>query len=535
MQEPTAPDSKTCTEACTSPFYARVALAALLVLQVASYIPALTGDFKLNQFNPYDSAAYSCLGRSLAQGRGYTTRQEHDAYVPHSTWPPGMATMIATTMLPRDSLWGAHLTIAAIAMANTLLMWRLSRRYLHPAMALLATAAMVLSPIYDQLATVMMAEQPAMLMLLLSALCFARWRESGYAVNRWAASLAAVIGFGLLIKPLWVPMVLVYSLTAGMDSSSAVPLRRRLLRSSAVLGAGLLPWALWLVRGHFVKAPGFDGYGQIQAILTADNVGGPFVGVGYILRSAMETLRWEVPSRILDMWSGAGWALRTRYHVGLYSLEEAGIVAAMFALWVYAAVKLGHLRLIVLAVALLPLPMMAYFAGGSPRYWLHWTPFGMILVLAVLQRLLERRPFRHIPRPVLAGAMVACVAAMLALFAHDRVGRPVHGRELWGSFHDIALRARQVTPPDSLVLSPFSNGMSLLSRRSVDLTPADMDALAGKSPAGPHRPVYLVALKDREAEKTLKGPYLENLPCAAREILSNDHFRLYKLDAGTNR
>lgn len=506
----------------------RAVVAALLMVQAASYIPALSGDFKLNQFNPYDSAAYSCLGRSLAQGRGYTTRQEHDAFVPHKTWPPGLPLIIAATMLPSDSMWGAHLAVALMAMASTLLMWSLARRRLRPSLAIVATAAMALSPIYDQLATVTLAEQPALLMVLLSAWCFERWRDSAYGVNGWAAGLAAVVGFGLLVKPLWVPLLLAFTLAAALEAGSAVPLRRRLLRTAAVLGAGVLPWMLWLVRCHYVQAPGYDGYGQIEVILTADKVGGPFVGVGHIARSAVDILKWHVPGRVLDLAAGAGWFLKTRAGVEPGPLASVGILAAFAACWAYAAVRLPRLRLIVLAVALLPVPMLVHPAGGSARYWLHWTPFGLILVLAVVQDLLDRRPCRSLPSAIRAAAVVACLVAMLAIFAADRVGRPMQGRALWASFHDIASRARQLTPPDALVLSPFPTGTSLLSGRAVDATPADLAALAGGG--GPPRPVYEIVLINRQDETTLKGPYIEDLPGGSREVVGNAHFRLYRIE-----
>ncbi len=518
------------------------ALAAMIVIQAATYIPHLHGDLTLNQFNPYDCAAYACLGRSLAQGRGYTTRQEHDPYVPHKTWPPGQPLILAAGFLVHDSMWGPQAAMAAIALLNTLILWKLARRHLSPALSLLATATMAFSPVFSQLATVALAEQPVVAATLLSVLCFERWRQARYARGRRAWALAAVMGFGLMVKPIWIPMLLVFVIVAWADSparpDSAAPAPsrgRRTLRACVVVSLGALPWLLWLVRGHFVHSTGYDAYTQIDTILTDGKVGGPVVGVGHILHSALNTIKWHVPARCLDTFAGAGWFLKAHAGVEPAPLAAIGIVAVFAAAWVYALIRIKNLRLITLAVALLQAPMILFPDGGSTRYWLHWTPLAAIFFLAVIQDLLAmlkhravcdapacparacRReyasawhPFRLVSRV----SLVLAFAVVAAIFTFDYTHRRPHGRDIWASFHDIAVQARQITGPDAVILSPFPNGVALLTGRAItDRTPE-------------FRPLYLIALNNRSDEPTLKGPSPETLPGPSREILRNAYFHL---------
>ena len=175
-------------------------LLVVLLIQVLSYAPRLSNTFQFNRFNHDDTECYVALGWSVAEGRGYTRSLDPTYYVPHKLWPPGLPLMVAACAVLSRSLVLPQILMMLFALANSVLLWALARRYLPTTATFLVLLMVVCSPMYDRLATVIMTEQPTLLFILLVLWAFLRWRDSGYASNRFALLTAGGLAYGILVK-----------------------------------------------------------------------------------------------------------------------------------------------------------------------------------------------------------------------------------------------------------------------------------------------------------------------------------------------
>ncbi len=72
-------------------------IAALIAL-VAAYVAFANLRPDFTDYNADDAESYLALSYALVHGLGYTRSLLPGAYVPHTTWPPGMPLLLAPAM-----------------------------------------------------------------------------------------------------------------------------------------------------------------------------------------------------------------------------------------------------------------------------------------------------------------------------------------------------------------------------------------------------------------------------------------------------
>ncbi len=507
-------------------------IAVVLIVQACSYLPRLTGEFRFNALNPHDSMFYVCLGHSLAHGRGYTRSLDPAHYVPHVTWPPGVPALVALSYAAVGSLLLAHGAIAAAALVNTLLYWLLFRRFVRSwRLRVFAVVCMVFSPVYDRLATVVMAEQPMILTLLASFICLDRFARGGYRLGGWAVGAAAAIGAGLLFKPSWLPLLAAFGLWALLDRRGGRTWWRRGVRAAAVLAVGVLPWGLWLARcAATPPGPGWDGSGQFGALVRGDQLAGDPLGPMAFAHTAWDNLKWYAAPRILDAFFGAGWSLRE--HLG-WSPPPAAMmgVIALFALcWLATAWRFGGRGFLALATLLIPATFLLKNNGGAARYWLAWTPLALAVILVAVEaahaRLLRGAAWARAAGGV---AMAALTLAAGAALVYDHTRRVPQGKPQYMAYVELIEQVKLRTPPGAVLLGDFVRPARLLADRPSHPTEEDFAALSGKRP--PRRDLYAVVLNPPPGEPVDWGKQIgrERPPGEAVVVASNAFYTLYRL------
>src|SRR5580692_5443156 len=158
----------------------------------------------LTRFNADDSEAYVALSYALAHGLGYTRNLVGGPYIPHTTWPPGMAVLltpvIAGTQLPVDWLSIKVFTIL-IGLGGLLVCWFYVRRISQSAAtADLAALLLLLAPFYWLFSRMALTEVPTIAFVLAALLAVdLAWAKRKPATWQ-VAFIGLFCGLGMLLR-----------------------------------------------------------------------------------------------------------------------------------------------------------------------------------------------------------------------------------------------------------------------------------------------------------------------------------------------
>lgn len=443
------------------------ALLLVLALQLASALPRLTGAFRYADITPHDLSQYVTLGKAVAEGHGYTRSLDPDYYVPHTHWPPGYPLMLAACFKVSDSMLCAHVMNLGFALGCSVMFWLVARRYLPVGLRLVAVMMLACSPLFDRMATVPLVEPSALFFMLAAFWSLDGWWRSGYRLNGWVAGAIVSIGWGLLVNPRWIMLLPAFWVFTMLNRRSSVGFVKRTLVAAVLLTVAGAPWLAWGVHSHRTKAPGWDGFGQMESLLTEDKVGGDVKPASEFTRAVWINIKWYVPSRLLDVFFNAAWFLKRYFLVEpnkpVMALAYLGFAACFVAaLWWF-----GRLGFVWMTAVFYPVPFF-FFArsGGSPRYWLLWTPFALVVVLTALHALWRRAcvnmPLCRWLGPGIVGAL--CGAGIMTLVVDHQL-RPEHGSPDWAAYYEVARQAGRQMPRDAVLVSPWYVGGRLVSGR----------------------------------------------------------------------
>ena len=221
------------------PSWLRPATAALLGLSALLYGYPL-GSL-LQELG--DSAEYILLAESLAAGEGFTN-QHYPGGPPHTDYPPGFpALLVPILWLFGRNYVALKLVGIAGALGTIALLPALLRARVGPVLALLATAALALSP-HFLLSAHSIQPEPVFALFALGAVTAAsRQSPRPIVVGLLCAGAWYLRKVGILLFP----AIAAAWLFDGLRARALGPAVRRALVFSA---AGLVPVALWMLREH---------------------------------------------------------------------------------------------------------------------------------------------------------------------------------------------------------------------------------------------------------------------------------------------
>lgn len=515
-------------------------LVFVLVGQLASYLPQLSDTYQYNQFNRDDAEMLATLAQSLAHGRGYTLSVDPASYRGHTHYPPGHPLPLAACFLVSDSFLLPQLVMVLYALGSSVLFWFWAHRYLPTPLVFLALLLMVCSPIYDQLATVLMSEHATLFFVLLTAWSFTCWSEDGYRFRGWAWLTAAALGYGLLVRGLVLPLLPALWVYAWLDAHSGVAIRARVLRVTAILGLAILPLTAWEVRNLSVNAPpGIDGLRHTEEILRQGDPSGPILRPDQFLALVYRNLKWAGPARAADSFAGVGWLLESSPAVSLPSWVAA-VILLLFGLCLLRALldarRSGLPLLFFLFSAVL---LLIWHAGGAPRYWMQLTPVMLLLIFQGLISLGSKcLPAGTKSRLALKVAVgVACLFPVAVLAADHQRREPQCGAA-WQAYVDACKHARTALPPNAVLVGHNPFAAQLISGRHGELTDADKQALQGLGGPAPREVYVLVPGPRAVAEHGRRCPPLAHgnaspppgaVPGRPDEVWRNEYHVLYRL------
>jgi 4-amino-4-deoxy-L-arabinose transferase-like glycosyltransferase len=326
LPRPDAVDT-TRSEAATARFpmpgRERVALGVLLVATAALYLWNLSASGWANAF--YSAAAQAGADNWTAMLFG--SSDASNAITVDKT-PAALWVMDLSVRLFGLSSWSVLVPQALEGVGAVALLYAAVRRAGGPAAALLAGAVFALTPVAALMFRFNNPDALLVLMLVAAAYCVQRACEAD-ASRWWMVGAGAAVGFGFLAKMLQAGLVLPGFGLAYLVCAAA-PLRTRLLRSAAALGALVVSagWYLLLVElwpsssrpyiggsqhDSIVElALGYNGFGR----LTGDEPGGLGnlnfdVGWGRLFGSTMGAYAaWLLPAALVCL--GAGLILTRR-------------------------------------------------------------------------------------------------------------------------------------------------------------------------------------------------------------------------------
>ena len=469
----------------------RLPLALLLLLQVLSYARMAGPEFLFSIHNHDDTESYLALGRALSLDLGYTRSLDPAFYVPHRHFPPVLPALIASIFRFSDSMLGPQLLIMAFALANTLLLYVLARRFVRPSLALLTTAWTVLSPLYGTLAVVVMAEQPLVFFTLISVLALDRWTRAGWHWDRWALLAAGAMAVGVLVKGILLaaaPALLAFALLGSGPWSVR---RRRLLRASGLVVLALLPWLAWGARCLVTPAIGYEGLLHMEEIETGRMSAEHARGLVERLILMRRILTGSVPYRAADIFGGAGWMLQTYSSHPLGLLPRAALLLFLAGLLARSLRNFGTTGLAGLIAAATIGLLLTFHAGGAARYWLSVLPILTLLLMAQVEGWLLRRKNRGSPtRGVMIASFVAALTTVGGLFLLEQLQRRPQFGGPWADFVQSGQELRRRSDATAVVLGHNLLALQLISRRYAALSEDDWRGL--KNETAMRRQVFVV-------------------------------------------
>ncbi len=514
-------------------------LLLVLVGQAISYSFWINDEYQFNQFNRDDTAFYVSLAHSLAQGRGYTRSLDPNHYIPHAHYAPGLSWPVAICFLIADSMLLPHLLMAATALANTVLLWVIVRRYLSVPLTFLTVVLAVTSPVFDQLATVVMTEQLSIFFLLLSIWGFLRWGEGGYRLDRWFLLTAVALGYGLLVRGLLFPLLPSFGLYAWFDRQSSTPMRARFAKATLLLLLALIPFFGWGIRNRDVPATGFEGRSHLDEMRTGGIVGGPEYGPSDYAALAWQNFRYHFSTRMLDAVSGIGWVLDTHFDTQLNrtgSLVVVGIVAASFLVLLVS----GYRYWLLLSIVGFSLALLLIWPwGGAQRYWVQFNPILLlILVLAASLACARLLPERLQTRTVQWATVTLLALAGTGVLVYDHLQREPQYGHAWQALAEMAKEAGEKVPPEAYLISQSWMPVGFIAGVYHGQPDDRVYATLRGEPIDEPVEVYVIVQSPEAIEETqrkgpklaaLHGPGRGHLPGVPQKLAENEYYTLYRL------
>ena len=448
--------------------YWRLAAFAIMALGYFA-LPNARPDF--TPFNADDGADYLALAYGLVHGLGYTRSMIAGAFVPHTTWPPGMALLLSPALwLSGDTVnwFAAKATVIATAPAGIAFAWHYVRRLTHSARAAdLAALLLALDPFYWHFSRITMTEVPSIAWWLGSLLLIdIVWagRRPGYGR---VALVGLLVGAGMLLKGNLFALALAplgYLLEARAPLLSRPEQMKRWVVYAAAFGAAFVAWSLRNAQID-TAALGFDGINQLRMIFTKVPVDPtsalmtPAETIANTLFNLRELIIYRVPEEMLP-------GLWTRFWE--HGAAGAFVALALTLLLAYLALPRRGIGMpafvtLVPSVALL----LLYAWGGSARFWLPVTAIALILIAMRLHFWLAARqkPLRYL---IVAGVLAAYGLSLgLYVAAHER--NP-YGAPKWAALENLFAEARDLSPAPVAVLAHHAPAYGLITGQPAPLT-----------------------------------------------------------------
>jgi hypothetical protein len=413
--------------------YGRPIALALLALAYFAFIDARP-DF--TPFNADDGSDYLALSWSLVHGLGYTRNMIAGSYVPHTTWPPGMAVLLAPAMAwsgDTVDFFAVKATMIVTALSAIVLAWYYVRRLTQSKGAAdLAALLLALDPFFWNFSRIAMTEVPSIAWWLGGLLLI----DHVWTGKRpgWRATLGvgAILGAGMLLRGSL--FVLAFAPLGYLFERRAPLLSRPTqLKLWLVYAAGFgLCFVAWALRNASIDSSplGFDGINQLRMIFARNPVdaASPLMTLSEIIANSVFNLHQLIIYRVPEASDWSAW-------------PDAGFAAAALcaalavAAWPWRRIGAPILATLIPSIALL----LIYAWGGSARFWVPVTALTLPLLAINLQGWLRHR------RPQLRRCLVACMlagyAASLGFYiaAHER--NP-YGEEKWATLAALFERAR---------------------------------------------------------------------------------------------
>lgn len=440
----------------------RVAAAACLVLG-AVHVAVVAPLYHVGSFD--DDSHYVLLARALAGGHGFVDLSTPGTPL-ESTVPPGYPALLT----PLALLWSASwIPMRALSAACYLALFPLTWRYLGlrlmPDGARLAVLALLaLNPVAATYGSMVMAETPFLVVLLIGLLAMHRWdRQDKALTGTGLGVVAALLG-------------LVYLKSAGLAMVAGVViylLGRRRWRQAALAGfataAGYLP--LVIIR---VQAGGsLLGARYAGELSTYYQASSPVSLLQTVPQALLTYLRSALPDTIVPTQLPSYAAVSGGLDVVRFTVAPLCVVGAV--VWWRRSRDVG----LVLAAAYL-VETLAYPFVNERRVILvlplvlAWYVVGLATTGRLVLRAVDRRPRWRARAPAaLAMAATVLIVAPLAAQLHRDYLLPVgrHTAQLAGAPYFQLLR--DAGPSSVPVAASYQYSTALFGGHPVTRTPFD--------------------------------------------------------------
>ncbi|WP_419187824.1 glycosyltransferase family 39 protein, partial [Stieleria bergensis] len=177
----------------------------IIGLILVTYLGVTNPHPDFTRFNAHDSGSYMALSYNLIHGNGYTRNIAEGQYIPHTLWPPGMATLLAPAIaLSGETVnWLAvKMTMITVGLIGLVLLWKYLVRIGEgdSSKANVVTLFVALNPYYWHFSRVVLAEVPVVVWIIGALYVIDRVWAKRELRCREAALCGVFVGIGMLIK-----------------------------------------------------------------------------------------------------------------------------------------------------------------------------------------------------------------------------------------------------------------------------------------------------------------------------------------------
>ena len=366
----------------------------LAAVVVALYAAGINEHWRIQR----DGALYLSIGRSLAEGQGYTYN-----YQPHTLALPGFPVIIAAVFrIFGESFLALNVLISLMGLACIALSWLLLRELRLPRGTLIASFLLIaLSRLLYYYSGYILTEVPFTLFVLLALWSGERMLRAGKpGFWFWCAAAALMSICATAIRPFGPALTVALLGALWLSPRGARPWRRNLGASALIVISLGLAVGLWMYRTAQVRTPADPTY------LVAFRGG-----------RVLQLLAWAL-SVLPQLLTAVGEAI-----FGVGATWVGGLCVTALILW-------GLLRLIAQGERLLPIYAAVHMAGiclSSPgrRYLVPALPILCCSLVIGAEAAAAWAEKRRIFGPVAKRRTLTVLLVLLALGNVARIGKVV--------------------------------------------------------------------------------------------------------------
>jgi len=444
----------------------------LIVIVIIYFsFPNQRPDF--TKFNCHDSESYIALSHNLVHGLGYTRSMVEGEYIPHTTWPPGMAVLLIPSMIfSQGSINWLFVkgSIILVGITGVIFTWTYVNKITkNKNIADASSVFIALNPYFWHLSRTVLTAVPVITWIIGSLLLIhIIWSKNSVNILQVFAG-GVLIGSGMLLKGVVLGLAIApvgYIIGTKRFNFHS---KRLFFVFIVYFISFCLPFFVWNIRNDSIDKSklGFDGINQVRILLVEapNDPNSNLRNFGDLLHDVKNNFLWYViyhfPKHLIPgMWAS-----------NIDSWYGGNYIALLIAV-IFMAISIPR-RKESLPLFITILPMIAITIilseGGSERYWIPILLLTSILIFIQFSENFVKiiSGSKKVTKVAIKILFFAILSFNLIFYITDFEKYPYKKDDAWRQLAQLfahpANRCTEKNNPNIRVFTPNSHAFTLIT------------------------------------------------------------------------